>query len=112
MDFALSPELLELRTRVRALVDDHLQPFEAEAEANGGRLSAEAHARIKRAVLDSGLAANNIPTEHGGGGFSLTEQIVTHEQLGRPTNCPWVLGWSPSNVLVQVVPQSPARYRL
>jgi len=28
MDFALTPELIELRARVRALVDDHLQPFE------------------------------------------------------------------------------------
>ena len=44
MDFALTPELIELRARVRALVDDHLQPFEWEAESTGGRLSAESHA--------------------------------------------------------------------
>ena len=57
MDFALTPELIELRARVRALVDDHLQPFEWEAESTGGRLSAESHARIKQAVLDSGPRA-------------------------------------------------------
>jgi acyl-CoA dehydrogenase len=112
MDFALTPELIELRARVRALVDDHLQPFEWEAESTGGRLSAESHARIKQAVLDSGLAANNIPTELGGGGFSLTEQIVTHEQLGRLTNCLWVLVWSPSNVLVHGTPEQIERYLL
>jgi len=63
-------------------------------------------------VLDSGLAANNIPKEFGGGGFNLTEQIVTHEQLGRLTNCLWVLVWSPSNVLVHGTPQQIERYLL
>ena len=112
MDFSLSPELLELRARVRALVDDVLQPVEDEAERNHGRLSPETHARIHRAVLDSGLAANNIPEEFGGGGFNLTEQIVTHEQLGRLTNCLWVLVWSPSNVLVHGTPEQIERYLL
>ena len=32
MDFSLSPELTQLRARVRALVDDVLQPIEDEAE--------------------------------------------------------------------------------
>ncbi len=112
MDFALTPELIELRARVRTLVDEHLQPFEWEAESSGGHLSAESHAAIKQAVLDSGLAANNIPKEYGGGGFSLTEQIVTHEQLGRLTNCLWVLVWSPSNVLVHGTPEQIERYLL
>src|SRR5205085_2138565 len=79
MDFALSPELIDLRTRVRALVDDHLIHYETEAEEHHGRLSAESHARIKQAVLDSGLAANKFPQEFGGGAFTLTEQIVYQE---------------------------------
>ncbi len=112
MDFPSQPELIELRARVRALVDDHLQPYELEAEEHHGRLSAESHAAIKRAVLDSGLAANNIPRQYGGGGFNLTEQIVTHEQLGRLTNCLWVLVWSPSNVLVHGTPEQIERYLL
>src|SRR5690242_21182527 len=112
MDFALSPELTDLRARVRALVDDTLIHYETEAEEHHGRLSLESHARIKQAVLDSGLAANNIPKEFGGGGFNLTEQIVTHEQLGRLTNCLWVLVWSPSNVLVHGTPEQIERYLL
>ena len=51
MDFTLSPELLQLRARTRALVDDVLQPAELEAESSSGRLSAETHARIKQGVL-------------------------------------------------------------
>jgi alkylation response protein AidB-like acyl-CoA dehydrogenase len=112
VDFSLSPELIALRDRVRALVDDHLQPLELEAETNHGRLSAESHAKAKQAILASGLAANNIPKEFGGGGFNLTEQIVTHEQLGRLTNCLWVLVWSPSNVLVHGTPDQIERYLL
>ena len=62
MDFTLTPELKQLQSRVRALVDDVLQPLELEAEQSHGRLSAEAHGRVKQAVLDAGLNAANIPT--------------------------------------------------
>ena len=112
MDFTLSPELKQLRARTRSLVDDVLQPLELEAEQNGGRLSAEAHAHVKQAVLASGLNAANIPTQYGGAGLNLTEQIVMHEQLGRLTNCLWVLVWSPSNVLVHGTPEQIERYLL
>ena len=61
MDFALSPELIELRARVRALVDDHLQAYETEAEEHHGRLSAESHAAIKQAVLDVGPGREQHP---------------------------------------------------
>ena len=112
MDFTLSPELLELRSRVRRLVDDVLQPLELEAEQQHGRLSAEVHARVKEAVLDAGLNAANIPKQYGGCGLNLTEQIVMHEQLGRLTNCLWVLVWSPGNVLVHGTPEQIERYLL
>jgi acyl-CoA dehydrogenase len=112
MDFTLSPDLVELRRRVRRLVDDVLQPLELEAEERHGRLSAEAHARVKEAVLAAGLNAANIPREYGGGGFDLTQQIVMHEQLGRLTNCLWVLVWSPGNVLVHGTDEQIERYLL
>ena len=52
MDFSLSPELLDLRARVRALVDDHLTPLELEAEQRHGRLSPESHAMAKAANVE------------------------------------------------------------
>ena len=112
MDFSLSPELKELRSRVRTLVDDVLQPLELEAEQSHGKLSAATHSKVKQAVLASGLNAANIPTAYGGGGLNITEQIVMHEQLGRLTNCLWVLVWSPSNVLVHGRPDQIERYLL
>ena len=78
MDFSLSPDLKDLRARVRALVDDVLQPLELEAEQSHGRLSPESHARVKQAVLDSGLNAANIPTEYGGGGLNLTHDRAVY----------------------------------
>ena len=112
MDFSLTPELQELRARVRGLVDDVLQPLELEAERNGGRLSRETHDRVKRAVRTAELNAANIPTELGGQGFNLTQQIVMHEQLGRLTNCLWVLVWNVSNVLMHGSPEQLQRYLL
>jgi len=112
MDFTLTEQQQELRDRVRRLVDDVLTPLELDAEQAGGRLTPEAHATVKQAVLAARLNAANIPTEFGGSGLNLTEQIIMHEQLGRLTNCLWVLVWSPSNVLVHGTPEQIDRYLL
>ena len=97
---------------MRALVDDHLRRYETEAESNHGRLSPRVARAHQAGGARLGPRANNIPKEFGGGGFNLTEQIVTHEQLGRLTNCLWVLVWSPSNVLVHGTPEQIERYLL
>ena len=94
MDFSLSPELTQLRARVRALVDDccsRSRTRRSETTAGSQRRDARPHPR--RRCSSRAWRANNIPKEFGGGGFNLTEQIVTHEQLGRLTNCLWVLVW-------------------
>jgi acyl-CoA dehydrogenase len=111
MDFTLSPGLIELRTRARALSDE-LQQFEDEAERSHGRLSDEARQAAREIVLRSGLAAANIPSRYGGAGLNLTEQVVLHEQLGRLTNCLWVLPWSPANVLTHGTPEQIEQYLL
>src|SRR3954452_8188354 len=112
MDFTLSPELEELRTRVRRLVTNSSKPLDFKAGKNQGRIGPKAQAKVNKAVLDARLNAANIPIEHGGGGFNLTQQIVMHEQLGRLTNCLWVLVWSPGNVLVHGSPEQIEKYLL
>ena len=52
MEFAYSPQLLDLKQRARALTEK-IMPFEDECERNNG-LTPESHASIKAAVLDSG----------------------------------------------------------
>ena len=59
MEFAYTPRLLELKDRARTLTEK-IMPFEDECERNNG-LTAESHATIKAAVLDSGLQAINTP---------------------------------------------------
>ena len=113
MDFTLTPELK--RAAGPRAVARRRRPAAATSPRPSSTTAgcrAEAHAHVKQAVLASGLNAANIPTQYGGGGLNLTEQIVMHEQLGRLTNCLWVLVWSPSNVLVHGTPEQIERYLL
>ena len=83
MEFAYTPRLAELKDRARALTEKIIG-FEDECERNNG-LCAESHASIKAAVLDSGLQAINTPTEFGGAGLSVLEQVVVQDELGKLT---------------------------
>ena len=108
MEFAYTPRLLELKDRARALTEKII-PFEDECERNNG-LSAESHASIKAAVLDSGLQAINTPTEFGGAGLTVLEQVVVQDELGKLTNALWDCVWRPANPLAHATPEQRARY--
>ncbi len=85
----LSDEDLEIQQRARSFVDE-LIPLETEAELNGGELPpglAKAH---QRRAAELGLLATNMPTHLGGGGFTMLQQVLVQEQVGRATNA---LGW-------------------
>ena len=84
-------------------------PFEDECERNNG-LSAESHASIKAAVLDAGLQAINTPTEFGGAGLSVLEQVVVQDELGKLTNALWDTVWRPANPLAHATPEQRERY--
>ena len=43
-----------------------------------------------RTAKGAGLFAMNMPTELGGGGFTMLQQVLVSEQIGRVTNG---LGW-------------------
>ena len=109
MDLRLTPDLIEIRERSRAFCDEWLIPFEQETEEAGG-LSMESYGRIREAVLDARLNAMNIRTEWGGQGFSILQQVVALEQLGRVTNALWACVWRPAQVLEQCTPEQRARY--
>ena len=93
MEFAYTPRLAELKERARALTEK-IMPFEDECERNNG-LSAESHASIKASVLESGLQAINTPTEFGGAGLTVLEQVVVQDELGKLTNALWDCGVAP-----------------
>lgn len=108
MDFAYTPRLLELKDRARTLTEK-IMPFEDECERNNG-LSLESHASINAAVLDSGLQAINTPTEFGGAGLSVLEQVVVQDELGKLTNALWDCVWRPANPLAHATPEQRERY--
>ncbi len=110
MDFRYTPDQQALIARVRELYE-FIKPYELECEWDNG-LSADAHARIRQAVLDADLQAVNMPREWGGAGLTTMEQILYHETLGRLTNALWDTVWRPANALKACTPQQRERYLL
>ena len=97
MDFAYTPEQLELRDRAAALAADIMVHEEACEAANG--LPPEIHREVAGRVLHHGLNAINMPAEWGGAGLSVLDQVIVQEQLGRLTNALWDMVWRPANAL-------------
>src|SRR5882757_10815223 len=108
MDFAYSPRLAELKQRAADLAGKII-PYEDECERNNG-LSPEAHAAIRQEVLAAGLQAINTPTEYGGAGLSVLEQVVVQDELGKLTNALWDTVWRPANPLTHATPAQRERY--
>ena len=80
----------EIRDRARRLADEELIPYEVEAELNNGVVAPEIAERQRARARELGLTAINISTELGGAGFSVMQQALVQEQMGRVTNA---LGW-------------------
>ncbi len=87
--YQLSAEDLEIQSRARGFIDEVI-PFEVEAEMNNGELAAEVKSRHHARARELGLLATNMPAELGGGGFTMLQQVLVQEQVGRATNA---LGW-------------------
>ncbi|MGE5227971.1 MAG: acyl-CoA dehydrogenase family protein [Planctomycetaceae bacterium] len=88
--YPLSAEDRALQERVRRFVDEELIPWEVHAEEHEGQIPQDARAAHRRAALDLGIYAMNLPKELGGGGFTMLQQVLVSEQIGRVTNA---LGW-------------------
>ncbi len=83
-------------------MDEELIPLEVETELSGG-LSDELRERNHRRAIELGLYAMNMPAELGGGGFTMFQQVLVSEQIGRVTNgLGWCIGtpaaWAPKVV--------------
>lgn len=97
MDFAYSPEQLDLRARARALTEDIMVHEQACEEQNG--LPAAVHREVAGRVRHHGLNAINMPAGWGGQGLSIVDQVIVQEQLGQLTNALWDMVWRPANAL-------------
>jgi alkylation response protein AidB-like acyl-CoA dehydrogenase len=89
VDLKLTPAQAALRETARRFVVGVLQPLELEFEAAGGRLPAARAAELRRLAIEAGLAGGELPVAVGGGGWSMLEQVLVHEQYGQVTGGLW-----------------------
>ncbi|MFJ8631955.1 acyl-CoA dehydrogenase family protein [Streptomyces sp. NPDC093568] len=108
MDFRLTPRQVRLKADARALTD-FIAGYEIQCEEDNG-LPADAHAKVRDAVLDAGLQAVNMPAEWGGAGLTIAEQVTVQEELGRLTGALWDMVWRPANALRFCTPEQRERY--
>jgi acyl-CoA dehydrogenase len=80
----------EIQARARRFVDDELIPWEVHAEEHDGHIPEDVRDRQRRLARELGLASMNMPKDLGGGGFTMLQQVLVSEQIGRVTNA---LGW-------------------
>ncbi|MGW1805706.1 acyl-CoA dehydrogenase family protein [Streptomyces sp. NPDC002078] len=108
MDFRLTPRQAQLKAAARALTDV-IAAYEIQCEENNG-LPVDVHAKVRDAVLDSGLQAVNMPAEWGGAGLTIAEQVSVQEELGRLTGALWDMVWRPANALRFCTPEQRERF--
>lgn len=108
MEFAYTREQLDLKQRAAALAAE-IMVHEERCEAENG-LPAAILEEIKERVLASGLAAINMPSEWGGAGLTILEQVLVQEELGKLTNALWDVVWRPANALKMCTPAQRQRY--
>jgi acyl-CoA dehydrogenase len=93
IDFTLTPELEDIRMRVRTFVDDVVKPGEARI---GSRDEIERADYIKillemrAAAQEAGLWLPHMPKEWGGMGLGHVELAMVHAEAAKSTYGPWV----------------------
>jgi alkylation response protein AidB-like acyl-CoA dehydrogenase len=108
MDFRYSARQASLKAAAADLYE-FMKRYEIENEEHNG-LPPEAHAAVRKAVLDAGLQAVNMPAEWGGAGLTILEQVIVQEELGRLTGALWDMVWRPANALRFCTPEQRERY--
>ena len=89
MDFELTPQVEELRDRVRAFMDEHVYPVELEAmraldaEVAPGTPYPEILVEIRAKAREEGLWNLFMPDERYGAGLGNWEYGVLCEEMGR-----------------------------
>jgi acyl-CoA dehydrogenase len=85
MDFALSPELDDIRRRTRAFVAEHILPVEADPAAfdEHENISLSALARLQEKARAAGLWSPQVAQRFGGMGLPMVGQAAMYEEANR-----------------------------
>ncbi len=109
MDFTLTSEQADLRDKARKFFEDVLAPLEPIAEEHG-HLPEEHRVPLRQSVIDWGFTGINHTADNGGKGFTLLEQAVFDEQLGRASCGLWAAVARPATCLSEATPAQKERY--
>ncbi|MDG2210958.1 MAG: acyl-CoA dehydrogenase family protein [Acidimicrobiales bacterium] len=97
IDFSLTPELEEIRTRIRVFIDDVVKPGEALIEGHGEHDPQEGGERIetlismRKQAFSEGLWLPHMPEEWGGMGLGHVQLAMVQAEAARSRYGPWVL---------------------
>ena len=94
IDFTLSPELEEIRLRIRSFMDDVVHPGEARI-GNREEIDRSDYIKIllemRQAAKDQGLWLPHMPEEYGGMGLGHVELAMVQAEAAKTRLGPWVL---------------------
>ena len=97
IDFTLSPELEDIRTRVRSFVDDVVKPGEDRIEGRDGSEPLTGRDRVsvlldlRKQARAAGLWLPHMPTEWGGMGLGHVALAMVQAEAAKSYYGPWVL---------------------
>lgn len=100
MDLTIPPADLALKAKAKHFAETVLFPQEEPLE-HDGHLSDATKARLRQAVADNGFGGINHAKEHGGQGFTLFQQTLINEELGKCTGALWAVVAHPAIPLRQ-----------
>jgi alkylation response protein AidB-like acyl-CoA dehydrogenase len=83
MDFRDTPEEATFREEVRGWLRDHLPPGWPETRPRDAEAELELRRDWQQQLYESGWAGLSWPTEYGGRGASLTQQVIFNEEAAR-----------------------------
>jgi acyl-CoA dehydrogenase len=95
MDLTIAAEDLALKRKAREFAENILFPQEEALEMDG-HLPPETLARLRAWVVEYGLNGINHSRENGGQGFSIFQQTLISEELGKATGALWAVVWHPA----------------
>mgnify|MGYP005856448463 CR=1 FL=1 len=83
ISFDLPPELAELRTRVRAFVDEHVIPAESRILEEDQHKKRDTLNALRARAKAGGLFVPHLPKEHGGLGLGIMGMCALFREMGR-----------------------------
>lgn len=83
ISFDLPPELADLRSRVRAFVDDHVMPNEAKILEEDKTKKRDTLNALRERSRAAGLFVPHLPKEHGGLGLGIMGMCALFREMGR-----------------------------